>query len=124
MGNKLFGVDISGLINKNIGPGVNSATLIKVAAGTRTAGSLTSGVQPTTKSYNCKGFIDSLDKNRMEETLVQDGDVLVNLIGDSIASSQVPTPGDRITILSNTYNIVAVDPDPAKALYQCVCRSN
>lgn len=124
MGNKLFGVDISGLINKNIGPGVLDATLIKVSPGTRTPGNLTGGTQPTTASYSCKGFTDTLDKNRLDPSLVEDGDVLVVLIGDSIASSQVPNPGDRVTISGITYNIVQVTSDPALAVYNCVGRAN
>lgn len=124
MGNKLFGVDISGLINKNIGPGVNDCLLVKVTAGSRTSGSLAAGVQPTSKNYTAKGFIDKLDKTRQAATLVEDGDVLIALIGDSIASNKTPVPGDRIKILNNTYNVIQVDTDPAQAVYNCVSRSN
>ena len=124
MGNKLFGIDISGLINKNIGPGVLDATLIKVASGTRTVGQLTGGTNPTTASYACRGFTDTLDRNRLEGTLAEDGDVLVALIGDSIASGQVPHPGDRIVISGTTYNVISVSTDPALAVYNCVGRAH
>jgi hypothetical protein len=131
MGNKLFGVDISGIINANIGPGVNDATLIKVTPGTRTPGNLTGGTNPTETSYSAKGFLDTLDRgfigrstgNAAGSTLVEEGDVLVALVGDSIASSQVPKPGDKITIRSTTYRIIRVEVDPADALYQCLGRS-
>jgi len=124
MGNKLFGVDIAGIINKEIGPGVNDATLIKVAKGTRTPGSLTAGTNPTGTSHACKGFLDQLKRKHIENTLVEDSDQLIALVGDSIADGQVPTPSDRITIRGTTYNIIVVDVDPADALYECVCRSN
>lgn len=124
MGNPLFGVDISGIINENIGPGVNDATLTKVSVGTRTPGSLTSGTNPTTTDHACKGFLDKLQRKHIENTLVEDADVLIGLVGDSIAGGQVPTPGDRITIRGTTYNIIVVDVDPADALYECVSRSN
>ena len=123
MGNKLFGVDIAGIINANIGPGVNDAILIKVSPGTRTPGSLTGGTNPTTTNHACKGFLDSLRKKHMEASLTQEGDILINLVGDSIAGGQVPQPGDRITIRGATYNVVSVDVDPADALYECVARS-
>lgn len=123
MGNPLFGVDISGLINKNIGPGVNDAVLTKVIAGSRTGGQLTGGTNPTPTDYACKGFVDMLDKNRLPGTLVEQADSLIQIIGDSIASSQVPRPGDRITILGNTYNILSADTDPAQAVYPCICKS-
>lgn len=124
MGNKLFGVDISGLVNKHIGPGVNSATLTKVTVGTRTSGSLTAGTNPTTTDHACKGFLDQLRRKHIENTLVEDSDQLINLIGDSISGGRVPTPGDRITIRGTVYNVIVVDVDPADALYECVCRSN
>jgi hypothetical protein len=123
MGNPLFGVDISGLINQFIGPGVNDATLIKVTIGTRTPGQLSAGTQPTTASYACKGFVDALDRNRLDASLTEDADAQIALVGDSIASGQVPKPGDRITIVGNTYNILSVEVDPALAVYNCISRS-
>ena len=123
MGNPLFGVDISGLIRDNIGPGVNDATLIKVTPGTRTASNLAAGTQPTNVSYSCKGFVGTLDRNRLEASLVEDADASIALVGDSIASSQVPKPGDRITILGTTYNILSVEVDPALALYTCISKT-
>lgn len=124
MGNPLFGVDISGLINSNIGPGVNDATLTKVSSGTRTGGQLTGGTNPTTTTHACKGFVDVLSKNRIEGSLAADTDSLVALIGDSIADGAVPTAGDRVTILSVEYNIIQVEVDPALAVYNCIGRAN
>jgi len=124
MGNPLFGIDISGLVNANIGPGVNDAVLTKVSAGTRTAGQLTGGTNPTTITHTCKGFVDTLDKNRLEGTIVADTDVLLALIGDSISDGAVPIAGDRVTILSVEYNIIQVTADPALAVYNCIGRAN
>jgi hypothetical protein len=125
MGNPLFGVDISGLINSNIGPGVNDATLISKTPGTRTGGQLTGGTNPTSVSTACKGFIDILDRNRLPGSLVADGDVVIALIGDSISGGAVvPAVGDQITILSKTYEVIQVETDPAQAVYNCTSRSN
>lgn len=124
MGNKLFGVDISKLIKDNIGPGVNDATLIKVTPGTRTPGQLTGGTQPTTVTHACRGFLDVLTRNRVDDTLTEEGDVLIALLGDTIdGGAVVPAPGDRVTILGTTYNIVIVNVDPAQAVYSCQSRS-
>ena len=124
MGNPLFGVNISGLINSNIGPGVNSATLTKTTKGTRTTGSLTGGTQPTSTDHACRGFVDVLNKNRLEGSIVQDTDSMVAIIGDSIAGGVVPTAGDRVTIMGKEYNIVEVTVDPALAVYNCIGRAN
>ncbi len=124
MGNPLFGVDISGLIKKHVEAGVNDAVLIKVTGGSRTAGQLTGGTNPTTASHDCKGFIDILDRNRVDATLTEKADTLIALLGDTInGGSTVPTPGDRITILGTTYNVIQVLVDPAQALYPCILRS-
>tara|TARA_R110000850_G_scaffold272752_2_gene408196 strand:+ start:12114 stop:12488 length:375 start_codon:yes stop_codon:yes gene_type:complete len=124
MGNPLFGVNISGLINANIGPGVNDAVLTKTTNGTRNGGQLTGGTNPTTTTHACKGFVDLLNKNRLEGSVVQDTDSLVAIIGDSIAGGAVPTAGDRVTIVGKEYNIIEVTVDPALAVYNCVGRAN
>lgn len=124
MGNPLFGINISGLINSNIGPGVNAATLTKVTPGSRTGGSLTGGTNPTSTSYACRAFVDPISRDRVDGTLVKDGDANVQIVGDSVAGGQVPEVGDTVTILSRTYEIVAIEVDPALALYTCQGRTS
>ena len=124
MGNKLFGVDIAGLIKKNVGPGVLPATLVKVTPGTRTPGSLTGGTNPTTTDYPCRGFIDSQRVAFANGTTVKAGNKVVVLIGDTIDSGSgvAPAPGDRIMIEGTTYVIPeggTIDRDPAAATYAC-----
>lgn len=124
MGNKLFGVDISGLINKNVAPGLLDATLIKTAEGARTSGQLTGGPAITETPYAAKGFIQDYSENRIDGTVIKVGDRQVILIGDSIASAQVPSLGDKVTIEGTTYNIVGVPArDPAAATYSCQVRA-
>lgn len=126
MGNPLFGIDISGIIKQHIGPGVLAATLISVTAGTRTAGQLTGGTNPTTTSYTCRGFIDTQAVRFLDGTLVRDGTKVIVLIGDTINSGNTaPKPGDQITIEGATYVIAEdgrVDRDPAAATYTCEVR--
>jgi len=120
MGNKLFGVNISGLIKDNIGPGVLSATLTKSAPGTRTPGQLTGGTNPTSTSYPCKGFINNQAKADITGTLVADDAVTIILIGDTINNgSTVVESGDLITIEGKVYSVNVVDRDPAAATYTC-----
>jgi len=123
MGNKLFGVNISKLIKDNIGPGVLDATLIKITQGSRTPGSLTAGRNPTTANVACKGFIDEQALRDKNGTLVDDGTKTIVLIGDTIdGGAQAPRTADQITIEGATYNIEAIDRDPAAATYTCICR--
>lgn len=123
MGNPLFSIDISGLINQNIGPGVNDATLIKVREGTRTAGSLTSGTNPSETRHPCKGFVDPIRTNQIDGTLVRKTDTNVSIIGDSVQGGAVPRANDRVLILGKEYEIIAVRVDPALAVYECVGRA-
>jgi hypothetical protein len=120
MGNPLFGVDIAGLIKDNIGPGVLDATLTKVTPGTRTPGSLTGGTNPTSATFACKGFIDKQANRDLRGTLIDDGNVRIVLIGDTInggAAASAPETNDRVAIEGRTYVIGVVDRDPAAATY-------
>lgn len=120
MGNPLFGVNISGIIKDNIGPGVLSATLIKFTPGTRTPGQLTGGTNPTSVSYSCRGFIDRQANKDIRGTLIDDGNVVIVLIGDTIDggnAASAPEGGDHVTIEGTTYVIGVVDRDPAAATY-------
>lgn len=118
---KLFGVNVSGLIHKYVSPGVFDAVLTKVTPGTRTPGAETSGTNPTTVDYPCRGFIDSQKQDPIKGTLSPDGTKKIILIGDSIASGAVPEIADRVTIESATYEVMHIDRDPAAATYTLTC---
>lgn len=126
MGNPLFGVDISGLIKQHVGSGVLDATLTKSTPGTRTAGDLGAGTNPTTTNYPCKGFIDKQKRKHVEGGLEDDGTVTIVLIGDTIDNgNQAAEPGDSVTIEGSTYQIAddaTVDRDPAAATYTFTAR--
>jgi hypothetical protein len=122
-GNNLFGADIAGKVFAALNGQVLTATLTKIVAGTRTPGSLTAGTQPTTTNYAAQGFMDSKDRKNIGGTLVEDGEVIVVLLGNSIASDQVPEVGDKVTIESNAYWIKVIDRDPDKAAYTMICKS-
>jgi len=122
-GNPLFGQDIAGQIYAALKGQLLDCTLTKVVAGTRTPGSLTGGTNPTDTDYAAEGFIDSKNRKDVGGTLVEDGNVFVVLIGNSIASAQVPVIGDKVTIESTEYRIRALDRDPAAATYTLLCKT-
>jgi len=122
---KLFGIDIAGIVNANISPGLLDAQLVRITKGTRTTGSLSAGSNPTEQTVNCKGFISEYDDRRIDGTIVKAGDREVTLIGRSLSSSDsvVPNINDKIKIEGQTFKIVnPVKRDPAAATYICQAR--
>lgn len=117
----LFGVDIAAEINAAMAQDLLPAVLHKVAPGTRTSGQLTSGTNPSETPYDCRGFIE--ESFRQEGAQQDDGSIVskikrrVCIIGDSIAGGQVPTDVDQVTIEGVKHRILAVQRDPARALY-------
>lgn len=124
MGTKLFGVDIAKIVAQKIGPGLLDCTLIRVAPGTREAGNLAGGTQPTTTSYACKGFEATLEQRHIDGDLVKRTDVMVVLLGDTIeAGTVVPRAGDRVTSNGVTRSVIAVvDRDAAAASWSLAVR--
>ena len=122
MGNPLFGVDISGLVHKNLKGQLLPAVLHVITEGTRT-GNLTGGTNPTEVDKTCEGFIDQKNKEKIGGTLVDDGDVIIILIGDSIQDAAVPSTADKVTIEGTKHHIKNLDRDPAAATYTLLCKS-
>lgn len=119
---KLFGVDIAAIIDSAMSGGLLDATLHSVTPGTRTPGDPTSGTQPTEVARSCKGMVDDYTDGQIDGMLVQVGDRIVLLIGNSIDGLAVPEPGDGVTIEGVRYFVVRVKRDPAAATYVCQAR--
>ena len=120
MGNKLFGVDIAGIVNSSMAQGLLPATLTKITLGDRTTGSLTGGKAKIETAYTCRGFIDVYTDKQMDGTIIKAGDRKILLIGDSVQGGAVPDVNDKITIEGRTFKIVGpVKRDPAAATYEC-----
>lgn len=119
---KLFGVDIAKEINDAMGSGLLATTLIKVTAGVRTTGSLTGGTNPKKTKKPCRGVIEDYSDGQMQGSLVQVGDRIVLILGDSLPSGIVPQTGDQVTIEGSTFDIIRVARDPAAASYTCQVR--
>lgn len=126
MGIKIAGINVSKIIKKEIGDNVlkdpaHDAVLITFSVGART-GNNTGGKNRVPTNNTAKGFIDETERESVKGTLVLAGDVIIQLVGDSIENSAVPTVDDHITIESSEYIIKVLDRDPAAAMYTCLCR--
>jgi hypothetical protein len=122
---ELFGLDIAKLVNDGLAAagGVLDAELIKVVAGSRTAGNLTGGTNPSERPLRCKGFYDDAQLSRLPETLVQKGDRVAAILGASVPGRVEPEPGDKVTLEDETTTIQRIiERDPASALYLCQVR--
>lgn len=120
MGQSLFGIDIAGLINQYVASGLLDATLTKLTPGTRTGGALSSGTNPTSADYACKGIIVRQTVVEFKGQLAPAGSKEIMLGGDSIASGAIPELNDRITIEGIVYQINQLDRDPAAATYTLI----
>lgn len=119
----LFDIDIAGLVDEHISPGLPDAKLIQSTPGTRDLTKLSGGTVSTTVSTDGKGTIVDYNDNRFGAgSPIKVGDRQVLLIGNSFAGKPVPKPDDQIFIEGATYNIVAVKRDPAAATYKCQVR--
>lgn len=124
MGNKLFGVNISGLVHASMSKGLLAATLVKQTAGARDANSPTAGKTIDENSYPCRGFTEDYDVAQVNGTTILMTDRKVMLIGDSIQGGAVkPEANDKVTIEGATYTIIRVKRDPAAATYTCQVRA-
>jgi hypothetical protein len=127
VGIKIANINVSKIIKREIGDNTlkdpaHVVVLISFTGGART-GNNTGGKNRTSTNHTAKGFIDSTDIKSVKGTLVEDGDVIIQLVGDSIQNSAVPKVQDRITIEDATYRIKSLDRDPAAAMYTCLCKA-
>lgn len=119
----LFGLDIAGIVNDNLGSQLLDATLIQVVEGTRSASDPTAGLPTSNRNIPCKGIIDEYLAREIDGTIVQTGDRKILLLGKSIKSGTVvPATGDKIKIEGVVYRILDIKRDPAAATYVCQAR--
>lgn len=120
----IFGVDVRGIVGREIGPGLFPATLIVRTSGARDPANPAAGRPQTSTSYTCR----AVDIQRMEDyfsgTLAIEADRAVLIIGASLPVGVVPKPGDQITLKGETMFIVngGVRRDPDEATYICAAK--
>jgi hypothetical protein len=121
MGNKLFGVNISGLVAKHIGPGLLPAVITVITTGSRT--SLTGGRSKVPTTYTARGIWEDVDPSKVDGEQILATDRVAMLIGDTIQGGVIAKLDDRITIEGITLNVVRLlNRDPAAATYRYLCR--
>lgn len=116
----LFGIDLAQELADAMpagDDGVPAATLTVRTPGTRDSNEPSAGTNPTSTSYECRGWISKY-AGQVEGTMVKRTASEVVLLGKSIGGGTVtPAPGHRVSIDGTAYQIVGVATDPAGATY-------
>ena len=123
MGTAIFGGVIAPAIAAALGPLLLPATLIKVTPGTRGVDP-TTGRNPTTVSYACRGMTDTYEQAELAESaVITTLHRKVLLLGNTIAGGAVaPDVNDKVTIEGATYRVDAItERDPAGATFVLAC---
>lgn len=111
------GVDVSGLLGGIVGAGASDATLTRVTRGARTANMSTSGTNPTSDDYPCKGYVRSFEQSEIDGDRVRVDDRKIGLYADSLRDDDgdllMPEAKDRVTIAeegqpAKTYAVIAI----------------
>lgn len=124
MGEPFFGVDIAGLINENVSPGLPTiATITHRTQGTRTPGQLSGGTNPTTLVAQAKVVVGDYKAHQIDGTLIKQGDRKILVIAESMTVAFDPSTSDRIDVEGATYFVVQVGRDPARATFSCQVRA-
>lgn len=124
MGNPLFGVDIAGLINRHVAPGLLDVVIVRQVRGLRSPTNLTGGQALTTETFKgVKGIWEDLPKTPPPGVEFELNDRIALLIGDSIPKGGLPKRNDAITIEGMTlFAVQQIGRDPAAATYRFLCR--
>ena len=97
--------------------GVVTATLTKYTPGTRTVGEESSGTQPTSATYTCRGYVDETEQVNVEDSTARTTTATIGILGASL--SVTPAVGDKITIRDVTYRLTSVKGDGVSAVWEC-----
>ncbi len=120
---KLFGIDMAKEIATAFKGELVAGTLTKNVPGTRTAGMLTGGTNPTTTVHAFEGFIEIETDARIADTLATQVGEIVAILGASISPAEVPTSGDKVNIEGRDFEIIKIiERDPAAALFRCAVK--
>ena len=116
----LFGLDIQGLIADSIADagGLESGTLNKITHGPRTASNLTAGRAQTPTAITFSGILEDVsEKDRQENTVVEENDKRITIITGSMSPEKIEAEvGWTVVMRSRTWTVIGVGPvDPAEA---------
>jgi len=117
---------LDGKIAKQVLKGLKKAKMTKPAVltvmtpGTREAGREAGGMRPVGTDYPCLGLVRKWNRTMLNQTIVQNTDRVVMLLGASLKVA--PAIRNTITIEGMTTRIVDIERDPAGAAYNCLTR--
>jgi hypothetical protein len=119
----LFGIDIAGIVAKEIGPGLVATTIHRITWSDRDPSDPGAGLTLVEDDITCKGVLSFFDIKDVDGTLVEEDDRLVIVIVGTMSEVVEPLPAWAVTIEDVRYNIVRVRRDPAAATYSLQVRS-
>ena len=117
----IFGEDIAGLLNTELGPLLFNVTLRRLILGKRRSTNLTEKKQ-STQDVVGRGFVSDYKAYLIDGTIIQRGDRMVTILGASLPSGVIPRANNKTIIENETKTIIHVDRDPAGATYKCQVR--
>lgn len=124
MGQELFGVDIAGIINDAVGPGLLPVVVTRYTPGDRQPGNLTGGRPKTPATVTgIRGIWEDVPRTPPAGVEILLNDRVAMLIGDSIPAGGRPERNDAVTINGITlYCVQLIAEDPASAHLKYLCR--
>lgn len=117
---ELFGTNVAQELADAIDDagGLLDGTLTSTTPGTRTAGSLTGGTNPTSTSHTFQGLVEEKAVRRRGALTAENMSVLT-IVGATLSPATVPGVNDSATIDGATYMLMELlSRDPARAVYQ------
>lgn len=121
MGNNLFNANISGLLAKHLGPKLAQMYLIKVVPGTRDTTDPSAGLPLTRRTVPCKGILEDFKLSQIDGTIIQKGDRMALILGDTLPKGIVPEANDEFKAEGKVHTVVGIptrDPDAASYILQ------
>lgn len=115
---KLFGIDIAGLVHRNLSHHLTPGTITSRVEGARSTTDPTAGRTITETSRTFRGILSEFEEFRYRNTQVKHGDKQCMLIAGSIEPYADPQVNDRLSIEATTYSVVGIlERDPAAATF-------
>ena len=119
----LFGVDIAGVVDSALSPGLLDLTLIVITKPAVDPVDPTAAPVTTSVNHTGKGLISDYSDFHRRNTAIQDGDRRVIIVAKSLVPAVRPSVGDNLTIEGDTFYIVGpIKIDAAEATYEVQVR--
>jgi len=123
---KNLGVNVAQLVNTNIGPSLLPMVITMRTFGDRDQQNPAGGRTSAEITRTARGFIGRLSTYEIaNRSRAREGDVRLEVLGDSIQGGVPPDENDFITVEGKRYQILELmRRDPASAKYTYLARGN